>query len=114
MNNAYIVRYNISIPDMSLFRHIVSTYNPRTVQHKNISRGGNLIYKGGDVIEYRMAQAGLAKWTNYMLDLTKSINQGWPLKPGDMLESVYIVVEAIGQTTVTVKVDDLWIVALLG
>ena len=79
----------------------------------NISRGGNVIYRGGDVIEYKMAQAGLAKWTNYLFDLTKYVNQGWLLKPSDMLESVYIVVEVIGQTTVTVRVDDLWI-ALLG
>lgn len=78
----------------------------------NISRGGNLVYKGGDVIEYKMAQAGLAKWTNFSFDLTKPVNQGWSLKPGDMLESVYIVVEVIGQTTVTVRVDDLWITLL--
>lgn len=79
----------------------------------NISKGGNVIYRGGDVIEYKMAQAGLTKWTNYLFDLTKYTNQGWLLKPGDMLESVYIVVEVIGQTTVTLRVDDLWI-ALLG
>lgn len=78
----------------------------------NISSGGNVVYRGGDVIEYKMAQAGLAKWTNYSFDLTEYVNHGWLLKPGDMLESVYIVVEVIGQTTVTVRVDDLWITLL--
>jgi hypothetical protein len=78
----------------------------------NISSGGNVIYRGGDVIEYKMAQAGLGKWTNYLFDLTEYMNQGWLLKPGDMLESVYIVVEVIGQTAVTVRIDDLWITLL--
>jgi len=31
------------------------------------------------------------------------------LRPGDVLESVYIVVEAVGETAVAVKVDDFWI-----
>jgi hypothetical protein len=83
-----------------------------TCSSGNIRSGGNVIYRGGDVIEYKMAQAGLAKWANYLFDLTEYVNQGWLLKPGDMLESVYVVVEVIGQTTVTVRVDDLWITLL--
>lgn len=83
-----------------------------TCRSGNIRSGGNVIYRGGDVIEYKMAQAGLAKWANYLFDLTQYVNQGWLLKPGDILESVYVVVEMIGQTTVTVRVDDLWITLL--
>jgi len=31
---------------------------------------------------------------------------------GDVLESVYVVVEAVGETSVAVKVDDFWIACL--
>jgi hypothetical protein len=75
----------------------------------NISSGGNVIYKGGDVVEYKIAQIVLGTWANYSLELTDYIDHGWLLKPGDMLESVYIVVEIIGETHTLIGIDDLWI-----
>jgi hypothetical protein len=78
-------------------------------QSGNIRSGGNIVYKGGDVVEYKMDQATLGEWKNYAVDLTGHINSAWSLKPGDALESVYVVAEVIGATAVTVKVDDLWI-----
>ena len=78
----------------------------------NIIRGGNVIYRGGNVVEYKIGQAIAGKWASYSFELSKYINQGWLLKRGDMLESVYIVVEAVGETTATVRVDDLWITRL--
>ncbi len=78
----------------------------------NVVTGGNTIYKGGDVVEYKIDQATVGKWTNYSVDLTKSIDSAWSLKSGDVLESAYIVVEAIGSLSVTVAIDDFWLVKL--
>jgi hypothetical protein len=78
-------------------------------QSGNIKSGGNIVYKGGDVVEYKMDQATLGEWKYYSVDLTGHINSAWSLKPGDVLESVYVVAEVIGANAVTVKVDDLWI-----
>jgi len=75
----------------------------------NIGSGGNTVYKGGDVVEYKVDQAPVGQWTSYSLDLTQHINSAWSLKPGDSLESVYAVIESIGGVSVILKVDDLWI-----
>jgi len=78
----------------------------------NINQGGNTLYKGGDVTEYKLNQANLDEWASYTLNLTDYINNAWQLKPGDTLESVYFVIEASGATTATLKADDLWITQL--
>lgn len=86
--------------------------SPNTLRHPsgNIKFGGNIVYRGGDVVEYKIDQAIISEWTNYSLDLTWFIDRAWSLKPGDMLESVYVVVETMGvPVEVTVEVDDLWI-----
>ena len=75
----------------------------------NINQGGNTLYKGGDVTEYKLNQAPQNEWKNYTLQLTEHINNAWQLKPGDTLESVYFVIEASGAVTATLKTDDLWI-----
>jgi hypothetical protein len=71
--------------------------------------GGNVVYRGGDVVEYKVDQIGIGKWRNYTLDLTGRVDSAWGLKPGDMLESVYVVVEAEGSVYVSLRIDDLWI-----
>jgi len=88
--------------------------SPNTLKspNGNIGSGGNIVYRGGDVVEYKIDQASLGEWTGYSLDLTEYINSAWSLQPSDLLESVYVVVEVIGGTTVTVKADDLWIARL--
>jgi hypothetical protein len=88
--------------------------SPNTLRHPsgNIRFGGNIVYQGGDVVEYKIDQAETGIWKNYSLDLTRYIDLAWSLKPGDMLESVYIVVETMGAVEVNVKVDDLWITML--
>lgn len=75
----------------------------------NIMSGGNVVYRGGDVVEYKIDQTAVGEWTNYLLDLTDWIDSAWSLKVGDALESVYVIVEVVGCVTVAVKVDDLWI-----
>lgn len=75
----------------------------------NIGSGGNVVYKGGDVVEYKVAQIPVGQWTNYSSDLTQYINSAWSLKPSDSLESVYAVIESIGPVAVTLKIDNLWI-----
>ena len=75
----------------------------------NIPLGGNTVYRGGDVVEYKIDQAAISEWKNYSVDLTRHIDSAWSLRSGDVLESVYVVVEVIGSCSVTVKVDDLWL-----
>jgi hypothetical protein len=86
--------------------------SPNTLGHPsgNIGHGGNIIYRGGDVVEYKIDQAIVGQWTNYSLDLTRFINTAWLLRSGDALESVYIVIETMGTSVdIEVKIDDLWI-----
>jgi len=78
----------------------------------NINQGGNIIYKGGDVIEYKIDQLTMNESKAYKLDLTSYTNTAWQLEPGDRLESVYFVIEAAGAVNVTVIADYLHILAL--
>jgi hypothetical protein len=78
----------------------------------NIPLGGNTVYKGGDVVEYKIDQAAIGEWKNYSVELTRHIDLAWSLKSGDVLESAYIVVEIIGEVSVTVKIDDFWLTKL--
>jgi hypothetical protein len=88
--------------------------SPNATKHPsgNIQSGGNTIYRGGDVVEYKIDQATPGDWTSYSLDLTRQVDSAWSLKPGDSLESVYVVIEVTGSVSVTLKVDDLWITQL--
>jgi len=86
--------------------------SPKTLRHPsgNIRFGGDVVYRGGDVVEYKIDQLIIGEWTNYSLDLTQFIDRAWSIKPGDLLESVYVVVETIGVSVeLSMKIDDLWI-----
>jgi len=89
--------------------------SPNTLKHPsgNLKFGGNTVYRGGDVVEYKIDQAIIGEWISYSLDLTQYINRAWSLRSGDVLESVYVVIETMGAAVeVKVKVDDLWITRL--
>jgi hypothetical protein len=88
--------------------------SPRVLAHPsgNVRLGGDIVYQGGDVVEYKVDQAATGQWRSYTLNLTQCINDAWQIKPGDLLESVYFVVEAAGAVNVTVKADFLLIVRL--
>ena len=88
--------------------------SPAVLTHPsgNIGLGGNIVYRGGNVVEYKVDQVATLQWKNYALNLTQYINEAWQLKPGDVLESVYFVVEAAGAVTATVRADDLLIARL--
>lgn len=86
--------------------------SPNALEHPsgNIKEGGDMSYKGGDVVEYKIDQAAVGEWINYSLDLTHFTDRTWSLRSGDSLESVYIVVETMGAAVnVSLIVDDLWI-----
>jgi len=74
--------------------------------------GGDVVYRGGDVVEYKVDQSVVGEWRSYSLDLTRRIDSAWGVGPGDLLESVYVVVEVEGSVSVALKVDDLWITRL--
>jgi hypothetical protein len=85
---------------------------PNTQNHPtgNTQTGGNTIYTGADVIEYKTDQIPLNQWKNYTLDITANINRAWTLRQGDKLESVYIVIETANTPTqITLQIRNLWI-----
>jgi hypothetical protein len=76
----------------------------------NINQGGNIIYQGTDVVEYKTDQIPLNQWKNYTLDITSHIDQAWTIRQGDCLESVYIVIETANTPAqVTLLIRNLWI-----
>jgi hypothetical protein len=85
---------------------------PNTQKHPtgNTQTGGNTVYTGADVVEYKTDQIPLNQWKNYTLDITSHISQAWTIRQGDKLESVYIVVEtADTPTQVTLQIRNFWI-----
>jgi hypothetical protein len=85
---------------------------PNTQNHPtgNTNTGGNTIYLGADVVEYKTDQIPLNQWKNYTLDITSHVNQAWTIRQGDKLESVYIVIETANTPTqVTLQIRNLWI-----
>lgn len=80
----------------------------------NIHAGGDLVYSGGDVVEYKIAQACIGNWADYSLDLGGCFDRAWSVKTGDKLESVYFVVEFVGEVEVLLKADNLWIAVFDG
>ena len=86
--------------------------SPNTQNHPtgNINQGGSIIYKGADIVEYKTPQIPLNQWTNFTFDITNHINQAWNTKPGDLLESVYIVIETANTPTeITSLTTTLWL-----
>lgn len=86
--------------------------SPNTQRHPlgNIQSGGNTIYRGGDVVEYKLDQIPLKTWKHYSLDLTGWIDKAWSIRNGDRLESVYVVVECENNpVNVAFTIDNLWI-----
>lgn len=86
--------------------------SPNTLRHPagNVLLGGDIVYQGGDVVEFKLDEAPLRVWKHYSVDLTSYIERGWGIEKGDLLESVYIVVESDGKPVeVELKIDNLWI-----
>jgi len=76
----------------------------------NVQTGGDVVYAGGDVVEYKIDQLPTGVWRHYSVDLTSYVNRAWRLSEGDHLESVYVVIEAANEgAQVTLMVDNLWI-----
>lgn len=89
---------------------IYDTPNTQQDPTGNIGQGGNIIYKGADVVEYKTDQLPLNQWTNYTLDITNHIYQAWTTRQGDCLESVYVVIETANTPTQAVfQIRNLWI-----
>lgn len=86
--------------------------SPNTMRHSkgDIDLGGDIIYQGGDVVEFKLDETPLKTWTHYRLDLTGYIDKAWKIEEGDRLESVYIVIESENNPVeVKLRIDNLWI-----
>jgi len=86
--------------------------SPNTQRHTrgNVHLGGDIIYHGGDVVEFKIDQIPVGVWRHYHVNLTGYIDRAWRIRPGDGLESVYIVIESDSNPVkVLLRVDNLWI-----
>jgi hypothetical protein len=86
--------------------------SPNTQRHSegNIRLGGDIIYQGGDVVEFKIDQTPVEVWKHYRVDLTCYVDRAWRIRLGDRLESVYIVIESANNPVkVLLRVDNLWI-----
>jgi len=86
--------------------------SPNTQRHPtgNIGLGGDIIYMGGDVVEFKLDEVPLQTWRHYSIDLTGYIDRAWRIMEGDRLESVYIVIESENNPVeVALRIDNLWI-----
>ena len=86
--------------------------SPNTLRHPlgTIGLGGDVIYSGGDVVEYRLDETPEKSWKHYSIDLTGYVERAWEIEEGDLLESVYIVVEVEeNPVDVELRIDNFWI-----
>ena len=86
--------------------------SPNTLRHPNgnTQGGGDVIFKGGDVVEYRIDEIPLGLWRHYSLNLTGFIDRAWAIEEGDQLESVYVVIESeLNPVEVELRIDNMWI-----
>jgi len=86
--------------------------SPNTLRHPNgnTQGGGDVIFKGGDVVEYRIDEIPLGIWRHYSLNLTGFIDRAWAIEEGDQLESVYVVIESeLNPVEVELRIDNMWI-----
>jgi len=86
--------------------------SPNTQRHPtgNIPFGGDIIYRYGDVVEFKLDEIPLNTWRHYSVDLDNYLKRAWGIEEGDLLESVYIVVESDwNPVEVELKIDNFWI-----
>lgn len=86
--------------------------SPHTLKHPSgdIQLGGDTVYQGEDVAEFKIDQVPLGVWKHIRIDLTSYADRAWQIGAGDRLESVYIVIECDNNPVrVEMEVDNLWI-----
>ncbi|MEM3874059.1 MAG: hypothetical protein QXU45_02885 [Candidatus Bathyarchaeia archaeon] len=110
--------YSVKYTELDLYD------NPQALSHPqgNIKSGGSIIFKGGDVTEFRCDSIPLGEWRHYEFNLTRWHENAWgDIAKTGLLESVYIVIEVDcrgsmgyeGTAWVIVDVDNLWIYKLI-
>jgi len=78
----------------------------RALAHESgdIADGGDVIYGGGDVWEYRIDSLPTSIWRHYRINIQDYWNRAWGLNGTILLESVYFVVEwEYGSCTVDLR-----------
>ncbi|MEM1564003.1 MAG: hypothetical protein QW161_04950 [Candidatus Bathyarchaeia archaeon] len=109
--------YSVKYTELDLYD------NPQALSHPqgNAKRGGNIIFQGGDVVEFKYDSIQLGEWRHYEFNMTKWHEDAWnDIAKTGLLESVYIVIEVdcrestgyAGTTYAIVDVDNLWVCRL--
>ena len=108
---AFCDRYNQSGHDVKYTE--LDIYDSPTALNSSsgdAAGGGNVIYQGQDVVEYRVANVNISDtWSHFTWNLTQYITSAWGSMVSNnefKLESVYAVIEVIGATNATVDVDN--------
>ena len=110
--------YSVKYTELDLYD------SPQALSHPqgDIKNGGNIIFKGGDVTEFRYDSISISEWIHYEFNLTIWHEKAWgDIAKTGLLESVYIVIEVDcrecmgygGTAYAIVDVDNLWIYKLI-
>jgi len=76
----------------------------------NAGHAGNLVFKGGDVIEYQYDMLPMNSWRHFDWNISQYIEAGWGNVSADArLESAYVVIEVENVTHSEVDVNNLWL-----
>jgi hypothetical protein len=89
--------------------------SPNTLKHPHgdIASGGDVVYRGGNVVEFMVDEMPLGVWRHFSLRITDYIEKAWLISEGDVLESVYLVIETDDNPVqVELELDNLWLYSL--
>jgi len=82
--------YGVKYTELDLYDSQQALNHPKG----NIKNGGNIIFKGGDVVEFKYDFIPLDEWRHYEFNLTRWHENAWGnIVKRWLLESVYIVIE---------------------
>ena len=109
--------YSVKYTELDFYDSLQALSHPKG----NIKNGGNIIFRGGDVVEFKYDSIPIGDWMRYEFNLTKWHEAAWGrTAEAGLLESVYVVIEVDcresegygGTAYATVDVDNLWIYRL--
>ncbi|MEM3788346.1 MAG: hypothetical protein QXN95_00560 [Candidatus Bathyarchaeia archaeon] len=82
--------YSVKYTELDIYDNQQALSHPQG----NIKNGGNIIFKGGDVVEFKYDFIPLGEWKHYEFNLTRWHENAWGnIAKTGLLESVYIVME---------------------
>lgn len=81
--------------------------SPQALQSNqgNISEGGDVVYNGSDVVEFRVDQLPTNESRHYTLNFQDYIQRAWGIDENDQIAGLYLVIESSGGVANTFEVE---------